>query len=768
MRAHLVIPASGLSWPLETDGDNRIGLAPFSRITPPGRQNRIAAQLRYRGGEWTAEQCGGHLRLSRRGRPLELDAALVDGDVIEVNGVELVLEIEDEDQPADGAAAPEAFLVLPNGYAHRLRRGDTASIGDGPGFDVRVRLPNGGGCDVAFVDGSWMVAPAADTPLAVLQDGRRLEVHTRLALRHGAVIELDEATQVELVDLEGQRPQRTPPLPERPGAPRAGAPEQDHGEDTEEHALAATPPHRQAAGRAPPPERRLVVEEVPQGLFLWTDTASLGVDVSAHDLCLMLEGGGVERYGASRAGLDSAVRKIVGLLRPRPLSDEVVDRLRAAVLAALRRSAGANAEEVQAAEVRVADIAPTPLVLARLVVDDSYLLADAVRFTACATAVARIEDDVAIDADTPEQAEVWAHHLSRWRDLYLAPGSTARSVNRALAEFGDDLHQRVLWGLRKVRLAAPMPSRAHMQLLCALGANPYTRGDTLDPRLAELALRASTAEIGEALVILDEGDIDAIRTNVETPEEVLAGLVLTTDLDEVEHVFRRKPRFPDVFAVALQNLKTPLRTETMRPPIPLPRVPGLSFLSSVGALMDEGRAMGHCAALYGPRAVAGGSYLFHYQEGQQTATIEVAADGTVLQSRGPANGKNVAAGNGERILTRWGRALRLLRLGEPSASLWAGGGPTAPADLEPVHTLGELVNAYRSYVTDTDDVFEVIIDWCATAASSALDGRSWIAKGRKGPDDHLVLLDARGATIGTSETALQQTLEPGRGFNDLR
>ncbi|MBI1944049.1 MAG: PcfJ domain-containing protein [Deltaproteobacteria bacterium] len=767
MRAHLLLPDAGLSWPLQSDDDNRIGLPPWSRISPPGVRQRVAAQVRYRGGEWTAEPCGGYVRLSRRGRPLDLDAALVDGDVIEVNGVQLVLEIEDEGELAADAASPAAFLVLQNGYAHRLNRGDTTSIGDGPDFDVRVRLGRGGGsCLVAFADGAWTVAAAADTPVAVLQDGQRIEVHTRLALRHGAVLEIDDVAQVELIDLDERRQELPAAPPARAGAPLAGAvvPE----DDTEELALAAPPQRPGATPRPPPAERRLVIEEVPQGLFLWTDAGSLGVDVSAHDLCLLGERGDVDRFGASRAGMDAALRKVTALLRPRPLSDGVVDRLRTALMAALRKNAGAHAAAAQAAEVCVADIEPTPLVLARLVVDDHFLLADAARFTACATAIAHIEDDAVTDADTPERAEIWAHQLRRWRDLYLAPGSTARSVNRALAEFGEDAHPRVLWGLRKVRLAAPMPSRAHMKLLCALGANAYTRGAALDQHLTELVLKASTVEVGEALVILDEGELDAIRTNVETPEEVLAGLVLTTDLDEVEQVFRRRPRFPDVFAVALQHLKTPLRTETMRPPIALPRVPGLAFLSSVGALMEEGRAMSHCAALYAQRAVAGESYLFHYQEGQQAATIEVAADGTVLQSRAPGNGKNVASSNGERILRRWGRALRLLRLGEPSASLWAGGGPTPPQSLEPVRTLAELVNAYRAYVTDTDDVFELIIEWCVTSARGALDGRTWIAKGRQGPDDHLVLLDDKGAIVGTSEAELQLTLGTGRDVDGAR
>jgi hypothetical protein len=73
------------------------------------------------------------------------------------------------------------------------------------------------------------------------------------------------------------------------------------------------------------------------------------------------------------------------------------------------------------------------------------------------------------------------------------------------------------------------------------------------------------------------------------------------------------------------------------------------------------------------------------------------------------------------------------------------------------------VNAYRTYVTDTDDVFDLIIDWCVSAARDASKGVCWIVKGRGGPEDHLLRLDANGQLVGSSAHALTQTLELGRG-----
>lgn len=763
MRAHLLLLGSETSWALDAAVETVIGASPLAAVRPPGVNALIAARMCFGGGEWTVQECAAHVRVTRRNRALDLQTALVDGDTLEIDGVRLLLEIEDEDRDL---TAP-VFLLMPNGFAHQLAPGDAARIGDGPDFDLRVRLGlEGSGCKIAFDEagggGNWTVEPVGATPLWIVRGAERTSVIGRARLTNGCGIDIDEAVTVEFVDLSVQpdvRPSRADGVRAEPrrDAPLtvAGAVADD---DTDAHELAG----QLGAGRA----RKLVIEELPRGAFLWTDHGSVGVDVSEHDVALIHDDGAVDRFGATRAGLQAVLRKVLATLRPRPLTDELGAEMREAVLAALRRVAGDDAQLVNEAEVHVADIEPTPLVLARGVLHQKFLLQDATRFLPCAVAIASIENDVVTDADTPERAEVWADRLSRWRELYLAPGSSARSVNRALTDYGDDVHARTLWGLRKVRVAAPIRSLPHMQLLCAIGAHPYTRDLVVDPVIHELVVSAGASEIGEALVILDEGGIAAIRNNVETPSEVLAGLLLTTPGEAVENVFRRKPRLADVFAVALQNLEAPLATETLRPPIPLPRVRGLRFLSTVGELTDEGRAMSHCAALYGPRAVAGESYLFHYHDERDSATIEVATDGVVLQSRGPGNTKNAASRNAERILTRWGRALRLTRVGDLGHTLWTPGALTlspARAAFEPLITLGDLVNAYRTYVTDTDDVFDLIIDWCVSAARDAMKGNCWLVKGRGGPEDHLLCLDASGERVGSSAHALTQTLELGRG-----
>ena len=65
------------------------------------------------------------------------------------------------------------------------------------------------------------------------------------------------------------------------------------------------------------------------------------------------------------------------------------------------------------------------------------------------------------------------------------------------------------------------------------------------------------------------------------------------------------------------------------PPVPLPTVPGLSFLSTAGAIRAEGRRMGHCIGTYVCHAATGRSYLFHFKRGAAAASIEVSAGGVV-------------------------------------------------------------------------------------------------------------------------------------------
>jgi hypothetical protein len=85
----------------------------------------------------------------------------------------------------------------------------------------------------------------------------------------------------------------------------------------------------------------------------------------------------------------------------------------------------------------------------------------------------------------------------------------------------------------------------------------------------------------------------------------------------------------------------------------LPKVEGIRFLATVGDIVEEGRRMRHCIATHIPLAVTGQSFLFHVEYRGEEASIEVGADGQIVQTAGPGNSHNEAAEWGERQLRRW-------------------------------------------------------------------------------------------------------------------
>ena len=97
--------------------------------------------------------------------------------------------------------------------------------------------------------------------------------------------------------------------------------------------------------------------------------------------------------------------------------------------------------------------------------------------------------------------------------------------------------------------------------------------------------------------------------------------------------------------------------ELAKPPIPLPDLPGIRFLATVGDVRAEGEHMQHCIASYIKKAMNGAAYLFHVEfEGDQ-ASVEVDWMGNVIQAHGPRNQMNSAVEWGRRALMRWGRAI---------------------------------------------------------------------------------------------------------------
>lgn len=461
------------------------------------------------------------------------------------------------------------------------------------------------------------------------------------------------------------------------------------------------------------------------------DVQGIVVDARDHDFIVRGTSPGVMhpmRLAASRVGLAEVKAALGDAFRKSGLLHDASEGY---LMDALVVAARVHGDAIDDAFTTVDLIARTPLICARGVAHNRHLLDDVVRFRPAAVAVCSIEDLLPAEPSVPEQTEIWGSRLSRWRELFCAPGSVQRSVNRTLARFGDEATPEALWGLRRVVLDAPLSSVQHLEVLGSLGA----RGDgtaAIDPDLQTAVLRASSQELGEALVLIDEGELDRVVFGRDPPAMRLAEILGAISVDRLAEALDRRVRFGDLLQHAIHALQEVLQLNTMAmaPPIPPPAVRGVRFLPTIGDILREGVEMDHCVATRAPKALCGESYIFHLDHAGERATAEVRKDGIVLEVRGPQNVKNGAVVWGTAVLDVWGARLRLANLGPPSTSLWVGEPPARPEGTGPIATLGELIAVLTAMTTPPEPGDERLWRRVGEAVERAIVGRSWLLVAR--------------------------------------
>jgi hypothetical protein len=496
-----------------------------------------------------------------------------------------------------------------------------------------------------------------------------------------------------------------------------------------------------------------------------TSTVAVTVDALHHDLFLTGIGSNPLRLAASRRGLGEAVQVVDAVLGQGLLSQDAIEGyVMDALIVAARRQHVLVDEAFTAVDV----IQRTPLVCCRGVVSNRHLMQDIVRFVPAAVAVSRIEEDDLTDASAPERTELWADQLSRWRELYCAPGSTQRSVNRTLAQFGDEASADALWGLRRIPIDAPLPSVQHLEVLGCLG-NRHTNipGRPVDVALHEAIVRATATELGTALVLIDEGEFDRVVFGRDPPAMRLAEILSVVPIEGLREALDRRVRFQDLLEHAIHALQRVLKlnAQTIEPPIALPRTRGVHFLATIGDILKEGVEMDHCVATRAPRALAGSCYLFHVDHGGHRATVEVDSNGSVLEARGPSNVDNPAVPHGAAALAVWGAPLRFAALGDASTSLWALPGPPLPSGTEAVQTLGEFQHIVTALLTPPETGDGTVVRWCLGAAERARLGQCWLVVHRAaGVPFELSRIDDDG-TVHESTTSMRADAADHGGIN---
>ncbi len=419
------------------------------------------------------------------------------------------------------------------------------------------------------------------------------------------------------------------------------------------------------------------------GVTISAEGTALDVDASSHALIVEAPASGVWELGASRAGVGQVLVLARDELAVGRLDSDDSRAVIDGVVGALRRaaeSAGVCAHDV---ERGVSEIRATPLVHAAGFLDAPYLRKDAERFRACRVAIACVEEDHDDDG-TPEHADAVVERLARWRDLFAHGGKATRAVNATLARFGETAAADALWGLRNVPLTRPAASAEHVAVLGALGAHPRAPRLLAHMALVEAAPAGTLADAA-ALAVESFGlppNIDPCHALAE----MLASVPNARDVRSFSALIN--------LAVDWWSASYPDETETVLPPIPLPDLPGFTFLKTFGEIIAEGRAMRHCVASRRLEALAGKAFLFHVDVADGEATVQVDEHGHVVEARGPKNVDSAAVRYARTVLGAWGRAFWAARfdIDAPTARL-----PPAllPSSSEPLLTVRECIDAYR-------------------------------------------------------------------------
>ncbi len=259
--------------------------------------------------------------------------------------------------------------------------------------------------------------------------------------------------------------------------------------------------------------------------------------------------------------------------------------------------------------------------------------------------------------------------MAHWRGLFSPDGKPYRSLNRTLMNLPPEVPPELVCCLNRIKLERPVVNwlefTALMLGVSTLGAAPSDAG------LSRLHIfqHATAAEIAHAMA----------RIGSETNRELHP-----RRLEDLRFVVRFLCDYPEPYHGTLaglaqrairwhrqvherQRLEQLVRSlggpdrPTARPPIPLPTVPGITFLATVGEVAEEGARMKHCIATRAPDAIKGRCFLFHVDYRGERASVEVSADGNIADAEGPRNTANAAVWWGPRTSEHGAQAFALAK-----------------------------------------------------------------------------------------------------------
>lgn len=309
---------------------------------------------------------------------------------------------------------------------------------------------------------------------------------------------------------------------------------------------------------------------------------------------------------------------------------------------------------------------------------EPYIVRDVLNYRAAAIALYRVGADLwpegiavppkAFEARMSPPPEERIHALRNWRGLFSPSGAPYRSLDRTLMNLPSAIPVYLTCYLRSVKLERPIVSPLVLKAVLYRVANAC---DSIG--------RAPSVVAANQIRILQHATEDELRGAVahvavytgsplNNNRHVRQLVQLISDYPEPHHgrlggLLKKAIRWdkcrycnPQILQEVLDELDG-AATPTARPPIPPPAVPGITFLSTVGEIIEEGVRMRHCIAEEASSAVDGHSHFFHIERHGELASIEVDSDGEVTQASGPRNCQNGATRWGAMWLRIWGRKL---------------------------------------------------------------------------------------------------------------
>ena len=248
--------------------------------------------------------------------------------------------------------------------------------------------------------------------------------------------------------------------------------------------------------------------------------------------------------------------------------------------------------------------------------------------------------------------------MSDWMAVFSPTGKSYPALNRTLMNLPGGIPPKALIGLCHCVLPRTILSR--LELLATILAHRQEEPRNIrvwcfarENQIAEAVRRVGTATQRNLSTRRWRDVEDTVAYVNDYPDLHNGGLLgLTEKAIRWHRDCRREAAEREIAIYGPEKLLA-------KPPIPLPSLPGVRFLQSVGDLCQEGEDMEHCIATYTGKALNGVAYLFHVDHEGERASVQIDWHGNVLQARGPRNSDNLAAEWGRKVLQKWGVGLRL-------------------------------------------------------------------------------------------------------------